>query len=105
VRLGGIGHKLAIELETRTGKEARTSVLGHLQRGGTPTASDRVLATRFGARAVELALRGDFGKMVASHPPDIVPASLSEIVGRTKTVPLSHDLIQTAKAIGMSFGD
>jgi 6-phosphofructokinase 1 len=104
-RLGGIGHKLAAELEDRTGKEARTAVLGHLQRGGTPTAYDRVLATRFGARAVELARRGDFGKMVASHPPDIVPVSLSEIVGRTKTVPLTHDLILTARAIGMSFGD
>jgi 6-phosphofructokinase 1 len=104
-RLGGIGHKLAAELAELTGKEARTTVLGHLQRGGTPTAYDRVLATRFGARAVELARRGDFGKMVASHPPDIVPVSMSEVVGRTKTVPLTHDLIQTARAIGMSFGD
>jgi 6-phosphofructokinase 1 len=104
-RLGGIGHKLAAELQARTGKEARTTVLGHLQRGGTPTAYDRVLATRFGARAVELARRGDFGRMVASHPPDIVPVSLSEVVGRTKTVPLSHDIIHTARAIGVSFGD
>jgi 6-phosphofructokinase 1 len=104
-RLGGIGHKLALDLEQRTGKEARTTVLGHLQRGGTPTAYDRVLATRFGARAVELARRGDFGKMVASHPPDIVPVSLSEVVGRTRTVPLTHDIVQTARAIGMSFGD
>jgi 6-phosphofructokinase 1 len=104
-RLGGIGHKLAAELEDLTGKEARTTVLGHLQRGGTPTAYDRVLATRFGAKAVDLARRGDFGKMVASHPPDIVPTSLGEVVGRTKTVPLTHDLIQTARAIGMSFGD
>lgn len=104
-RLGGIGHKLAAQLEALTGKEARTVVLGHLQRGGTPTSYDRVLATRFGARAVSLAKRGDFGKMVASHPPDIVPISLSEVVGRTKTVPLSHDLIQTARAVGTSFGD
>ncbi|MGE3841410.1 MAG: 6-phosphofructokinase, partial [Vicinamibacterales bacterium] len=104
-RLGGIGHKLAAELERLTGKEARTAVLGHLQRGGTPSSYDRVLATRFGARAVTLAKRGDFGKMVASHPPDIVPISLSEVVGRTKTIPLSHDLIQTARAIGTSFGD
>jgi 6-phosphofructokinase 1 len=104
-RLGGIGYKLAAELADRTGKEARTTVLGHLQRGGTPTAYDRVLATRFGARAVDLARRGDFGKMVASHPPDIVPVSLSEVVGRTKTVPLTSDLLQTARAIGMSFGD
>jgi 6-phosphofructokinase 1 len=104
-RLGGVGHKLALELQALTGKEARTAVLGHLQRGGTPTAYDRVLATRFGARAVELARRGDFGKMVASHPPDIVPVSLSEVVGRTKTVPLAHDMIHTARAVGISFGD
>jgi 6-phosphofructokinase 1 len=104
-RLGGIGHKLAAELQARSGKEARTTVLGHLQRGGTPTAYDRVLATRFGARAVTLAKRGDFGKMVASHPPDIVPVSLSEVVGRTKTVPMTHDIIATGRAIGMSFGD
>lgn len=104
-RLGGVGHKLAAELEARTGKEARTAVLGHLQRGGTPTAYDRVLATRFGARAVDLVVRGQFGKMVASHPPDIVPVSLSEVVGKVKTIPLEHDIIQTARAIGISFGD
>jgi phosphofructokinase-like protein len=104
-RLGGVGHKLAVELEGRTGKEARTVVLGHLQRGGTPTAYDRVLATRFGARAVDLVIRRQFGRMVASHPPDIVPVSLSEVVGKTKTVPLDHDLLQTARAVGISFGD
>jgi 6-phosphofructokinase 1 len=104
-RLGGVGHKLAAELEARTGKEARTAVLGHLQRGGTPTAYDRVLATRFGARAVDLVVRGQFGKMVASHPPDIVPVSLGEVVGKTKTIPLEHDILQTARAIGISFGD
>jgi 6-phosphofructokinase 1 len=104
-RLGGIGHKMAADLEVMTGKEARTTVLGHLQRGGTPTSYDRVLATRFGARAVDLVLRGQFGKMVASHPPDIVPVSLSEVVGKTKTIPLDHDIVQTARAIGISFGD
>ena len=104
-RLGGIGHKLAAELEELTGKEARTVVLGHLQRGGTPNAYDRVLATRFGERAVDLIARKQFGKMVASHPPDIVPISLSEVVGKTKSVPVDHDLVETARAIGMSFGD
>jgi 6-phosphofructokinase 1 len=104
-RLGGVGHKIAGDLEAMTGKEARTTVLGHLQRGGTPTSYDRVLATRFGARAVDLVVRGQFGKMVASHPPDIVPVSLSEVVGKTKTVPLDHDIVQTARAIGISFGD
>jgi 6-phosphofructokinase 1 len=104
-RLGGIGQKVALKLEELTGKEARTAVLGHLQRGGSPSAYDRVLATRFGERAVELVRRGQFGKMVASHPPDIVPVSLSEVVGKQKTVPLEHDLIHTARAIGVSFGD
>ena len=104
-RLGGIGHKLAAELEHRTGKEARTAVLGHLQRGGTPVSYDRVLATRFGARAVDLVVRGQYGKMVSSQPPDIVPVSLSEVVGKTKTVPLDSDLIATARSIGISFGD
>ena len=104
-RLGGIGQKVALKLEEMTGKEARTAVLGHLQRGGSPSAYDRVLATRFGERAVELVRRGQFGKMVASHPPDIVPVSLSEVVGKQKTVPLEHDLIHTARAIGVGFGD
>lgn len=104
-RLGGVGHKLARELEELTGKEARTVVLGHLQRGGSPSAYDRVLATRFGARAVDLIMRGQFGKMVASHPPDIVPVSLSEVVGKTKTVPEHHDILLTARSVGVSFGD
>lgn len=104
-RLGGIGHKLALELEALTGKEARTVVLGHLQRGGTPNAYDRVLSTRFGAKAVDLCQRRQFGRMVASHPPDIVPVALSEVVGRQKQVPLDSDLIETARLVGVSFGD
>ena len=77
-----------------TGKEARYVVLGHLQRGGAPTAFDRVLATRFGGKAVELLQRGVFGKMVANNPPDIVPIPLADVVGKTKTVPLDYDLLQ-----------
>ena len=80
-------------------------VLGHLQRGGGPTAFDRVLATRFGGAAVELIQRGAFGKMVANNPPDIVPIPLGDVVGRTKTVPLDSDLIKTARAIGVALGD
>jgi len=104
-RLGGAGVVCAKSLEDLTGKETRHVVLGHLQRGGTPTAFDRTLATRFGGKAVELLLKGQFGKMVANHPPDLVPISLAEVVGRTKTVPLDYDLLQTARAIGVSFGD
>jgi 6-phosphofructokinase 1 len=104
-RLGGVGAVVAKELEDLTHKEVRYVVLGHLQRGGTPTAFDRTLATRFGGKAVELCMRGQFGKMVANHPPDLVPVPLGEVVGKTKTVPLDYDLVTTARAIGISFGD
>ena len=104
-RLGGIGILVAEQLEEATGREARCVVLGHLQRGGGPTAFDRVLATRFGGAAVELVRRGVFGKMVANNPPDIVPIPLADVVGRTKTVPLDSDLLKTARAIGVSLGD
>ena len=104
-RLGGEGMRVAKQLGELTGKETRYVVLGHLQRGGTPTAFDRTLATRFGGKAVELILKGQFGKMVANHPPDLVPVPLGEVVGKTKTVPLDYDLVVTARALGVSFGD
>jgi 6-phosphofructokinase 1 len=104
-RLGGEGMRCATRLEELTGKETRSVVLGHLQRGGTPTAFDRTLATRFGGKAVELILKGQFGKMVANHPPDLVPVPLGEVVGKTKTVPLDYDLLLTGRAMGVSFGD
>jgi 6-phosphofructokinase 1 len=104
-RLGGAGHHCASRLEQMTGKETRHVVLGHLQRGGQPTAFDRALATRFGGKAVQLLLHGQYGKMVANHPPDIVPIPLGEVVGKTKTVPLDYDLLLTARALGVSFGD
>jgi phosphofructokinase-like protein len=104
-RLGGIGVRVAAQLEELTGKETRYVVLGHLQRGGSPTAFDRTLATRFGGKAVELLLKGQYGKMVANHPPDLVPIPLGEVVGKTKTVPLDYDLLLTARALGVSFGD
>jgi phosphofructokinase-like protein len=104
-RLGGVGVVVAGQLEDMTGREARCVVLGHLQRGGGPTAFDRVLATRFGGAAVELIQRGVFGKMVANNPPDILPIPLADVVGRTKTVPLDSDLLRTARAIGVSLGD
>ena len=78
---------IAAEIQQRTGKETRSLVLGHLQRGGAPTSFDRVLATRFGAKAVEVLLAGDYGQMVAFHPPDIVGVPLEKIVGRTRNVP------------------
>jgi phosphofructokinase-like protein len=104
-RLGGEGARVAKQLGQLTGKETRYVILGHLQRGGSPTAFDRTLATRFGGKAVELILKGQFGKMVANHPPDLVPVPLGEVVGKTKTVPLDNDLLTTARAMGVSFGD
>jgi phosphofructokinase-like protein len=104
-RLGGIGARVSTELESLTGKETRYVVLGHLQRGGAPTSFDRVLATRFGARAVEMLLEGQFGHMVAFHPPDIVAVPLERVVGRTRNVPLDFDAVRAARAMGISLGD
>jgi phosphofructokinase-like protein len=86
VRLGGIGDRLAAEIESRTGKEARAVVLGHVQRGGTPTAFDRWLATRFGLHAITAVADGDFGKMVALRGTDIVRVPLIEGTGELKVV-------------------
>jgi len=86
VRLGGIGDRLAKEIEKRTGKEARAVVLGHVQRGGTPTAFDRWLATRFGLHAIAAVADGDFGKMVALKGKDIVRVPLSEGTKELKLV-------------------
>ncbi|QSB16227.1 6-phosphofructokinase [Natronosporangium hydrolyticum] len=90
VRLGGIGQWLAEQVEERTGKESRTVVLGHIQRGGTPTAFDRVLATRFGLQAIDAVHDGDWGKMVALRGTDIVRAPLSEATAELKTVPIER---------------
>jgi len=86
VRLGGIGSQLASEIETRTGYETRETVLGHVLRGGTPSAFDRVLATRFGVEAIDAVNEGDFGKMVALRGPDIIRVPLEEAVSELKTV-------------------
>ncbi|MFF1608407.1 6-phosphofructokinase [Amycolatopsis sp. NPDC058278] len=90
VRLGGIGTWLADEIAHRTGKESRAVVLGHVQRGGTPTAYDRVLATRFGLNAVDAVADGDFGVMVALKGTDIVRVKLSEATAELKTVPVER---------------
>ncbi|MGW1270078.1 6-phosphofructokinase [Streptomyces sp. NPDC002491] len=86
VRLSGVGEWLAKEIERRTGKEARTTVLGHVQRGGTPSAFDRWLATRFGLHAVDAVHEGDFGKMVALRGTDVVRVPIAEATARLKTV-------------------
>lgn len=104
IRLGGIAEVLGDEIEQRTMLETRVTVLGHLQRGGTPTAFDRVLATRFGSEAVNLAAAGASGLVVVLKCQDIRTATLRDATERLKTVPLDHHLIATAKSLGTSFG-
>ena len=104
-RLGGIGAAVAAELEKRTGKETRTCVLGHLQRGGSPTTFDRALCSMFGATAVELIAAGDFGKMVAFTGTGVGAVNISEAVGNLKTVPPNGNMARTARALGISLGD
>jgi ATP-dependent phosphofructokinase / diphosphate-dependent phosphofructokinase len=87
VRLGGVGEQLAHEIEQRTGFETRVTVLGHVQRGGSPTARDRVLATRYGLKAADLVHEGNFGRMAALHGDAIVDVSLAEATAELKTVP------------------
>jgi len=86
VRLGGIGQRLADEIEQRTGYEARMTALGHVLRGGTPSAYDRIIATRFGVEAIDAAHAHDFGKMVALHGTDVVRIPIEEAVAQLKTV-------------------
>src|SRR4051812_1675460 len=104
-RLGGIGAVVASEVEKRTGKESRNCVLGHLQRGGSPTAFDRTLCSMFGAHAVELIAAGDFGKMVAWQASQIGAVKISDAVGRLKTVPPDGKLLHTAQALGICLGN
>jgi phosphofructokinase-like protein len=105
VRLGGIGFSLSDQIERATGTETRAVVLGHLQRGGSPTAHDRILATQLGAMAVELVVLGQFGRMVAVEKGLITSVPLETASGGPRTVPLDHPLIAAARALGTSFGD
>jgi ATP-dependent phosphofructokinase / diphosphate-dependent phosphofructokinase len=96
VRLGGVGEALARDIEERTGYETRVTVLGHVQRGGSPTPRDRVLATRFGLKAADLVEEGRFGRMAALHGDAIVDVALEDATRQLKTVP--EDWFQTARA-------
>jgi 6-phosphofructokinase 1 len=104
-RYGGVGEKLTEEIARLTGRETRSLVLGHLQRGGAPNAHDRLLALRFGAAAVQLVKEGRFGTMVALHPPKVLAVPLEEAVREIKMVPVDGDVVATARALGVSFGD
>ena len=104
-RLGGIAERLAAEIQERTGHETRSLVLGHLQRGGSPTAYDRLIALRFGAAAVRLVAERRFGTMVALDPPVVRAVPLDDAVRELKRVPLDSDIVATARDLGISFGD
>lgn len=104
-RLGGIGEQVALAIAERTGKETRSLVLGHLQRGGSPTTFDRLLALRFGSAAVRAIAEGDFNTMVAYHPPSVERVPLDQVIGRMRSVPLDSGVILTARHLGISFGD
>jgi ATP-dependent phosphofructokinase / diphosphate-dependent phosphofructokinase len=102
-RLGGIGNRVADEVGRLTGKECRCVVLGHLQRGGSPNAFDRMLATSFGSAAVHAAARGGHGQMVALQSADIVTVPLESAIANIKTVPPDSQLVRTARDLGISF--
>ena len=104
-RLGGIGHLVANEVEQRTGKETRAVVLGHLQRGGAPTAWDRQLCTRFGVSAVEQIAEQNFGVMVALTPSGIAPVKLIDAIDSIRTVPPDGEIVRVGRALGISFGN
>jgi len=119
ITLGGIGDKVAAEIEKRTGIVSRNTVLGYVQRGGTPSSFDRVLSTKYGSHAVDLALQGKFGVIVTLKDNKLSHVSLEDVVGdnkeigavsgntketNIKLVPMDHDLIKTAQAIGICLG-
>ena len=104
-RLGGIADELAIEIQMRTGKECRSLVLGHLQRGGQPTGYDRLLAARFGGAAVRAVAAEKWGHMVALQSPHIVYIPLDDVLREPKRVDPGHDVVLTARSTGISFGD
>lgn len=105
IRLGGVGNKVASEIESLTGIETRVTVLGHLQRGGRPNPYDRLLSTRYGVKAVELADEGKFGRMVSLNGDEITSVSLEDAVGKLKQVPPDGELVRIAKSVGVGFGD
>ena len=119
-KLGGIGQQVAKELEKLTGLEARNTTIGYMQRGGTPTAFDRVLSTKYGAKAMELAVNEDFGKLVVIKNGKLDAVSLEDVVGNNKEigavsgntaesnirkVTMDHELVKTARDIGICLGD
>ncbi|MGI6092600.1 MAG: 6-phosphofructokinase [Veillonellaceae bacterium] len=105
IRLGGIGEKLAKEIEILGNVETRCTVLGHLQRGGSPTAFDRVLATRYGTAVIECLLQGKSGHMVALEKNHIISLPFRQVAGKASNVPIDGELVKAGRLIGICFGD
>ena len=104
-RLGGIGEIVAQEIAKRTGKQTRCCILGHLQRGGAPTTLDRILGTRFGVKAVQLANEGHFGSMVSYQNYQVRHVPIADAINRLRLVPPNGEMVQTARDVEISFGD
>ncbi|MFK7788624.1 MAG: 6-phosphofructokinase [Phycisphaeraceae bacterium] len=104
IRLGGIGRVIAEQVEAKTGVETRNTVLGYIQRGGTPVPEDRVLATQFGHHAIRTLLSGQPNRLIVMHGREVTHAPLEAAAGKQRTVPLDHPLLATAIAVGTSFG-
>lgn len=105
IRLGGIGNVIRNQLEDRLDSEIRTTVLGHIQRGGTPTSYDRILATQYGNHAATLVAEGQYDRMVAMQNGELTSVGLSVVADKVKTVPTDSPLIRAARGVGMSFGN
>ena len=105
IRLGGIGNQIADKISEKTGIETRVTVLGHLQRGGTPTAYDRIIATKFGHSAIVAAAQGKFGVMVSLKGEDVILVPLSSAIEKMKAVPLDSQIVRAARDIGICLGD
>lgn len=102
---GSIGYRVAHELEAATGLESRVTVLGYLQRGGTPSPYDRVLSTKFGVAGADFMAQGKFGQLVSLQNNNIVAVPLADVAGKVKNIPLDDPLMQAARGVGMSFGE
>ena len=105
IRLGGVGKFVADKIEEQTGLESRFIVLGHIQRGGTPTPRDRILATEFGYHAFELVMAGSFGRVVVCNNGKIDSLPIAQVANKVRTVPPDYHLIRAARAVGTCFGD
>jgi 6-phosphofructokinase 1 len=101
----GAGNLIGDAIAVRTGKDVRVTVLGHIQRGSTPSPFDRILSTRFGVAAVDLIARGEFGRMVCLRQGEIDSVAIADAVGKLKLADPCGQLVQTAKSIGVCFGD